>query len=284
MRKMFCTAIVLLAPFSAFAQDVAVDANTKNGFIAVVIVIIAVAMIAHMLYENLFRKNLRTDYTATAFRNLRKEKNLGDMSAQEAVALESELDEMIAQWGKLPNEDGEMVPYPLKHSVVKKSLATLEKAVAAMPTNSRIVERINGANEILNHAQQRQFNGSKAMVVTSIIVGIVIGAIVGRVDVVVSICVGIILYLLGSRSTTFLIADKQLKGSSGSMLANIISSLFMGATQSKTTATYGSGSTKTNNAKGWISLILGLVVMVALSALIPVIAVVNYIRNYIIYW
>ena len=82
MRKTFCTALLLLASFSAFAQDVVTtDANTQNGLIAVVILIIVVAIMAHMIYENFFRKDLNTDYTAAAFRDARKAQNLGDMSA-----------------------------------------------------------------------------------------------------------------------------------------------------------------------------------------------------------
>lgn len=290
MRKTFCTALLLLASFSAFAQDVVTtDANTQNGLIAVAILIIVVAIMAHMIYENFFRKDLNTDYTAAAFRDARKAQNQGDMSAQEAMALDSELDKMVDMWGELANEDGDMVPYPLKRSVVKKSLATLEAAVAAMPTNSRIVERINDANEILNHALKRQFNGSKAMVITAVIVGIVFTAISGTVEAAISVGVGIILYLLASRSATFLIAAKQVKGSgSNSFLTMLIGSLFMGVATAKTyktVTTYSDGSTKTetDNSQTWFSLIFGLIVMILLSFLLAIIAVINYLRNYILY-
>lgn len=290
MKRLCFTTLFALGAYSAFAQTTSSTTDVQGIITAIIVLLALLAMVAHMLYENFFRKALRTDYTAAEFRGLRKEQSLGDMTAQEAMEIDSNIDQIIALWGELPNEDGDMVPYPLKHSVVKKSLATLEQAIAAMPTNSRIVERINDANEILNHARKRQFNGSKAMVITAVIVGIVLSAIAGSAEAAVSIGVGIALYLLASRSATFLIAAKQQKGGNGtSFLSGIIGGLFMGVATAKTyktVTTYSDGTTKTetDNSETWISLIFGLVIMVMLSVMLALISVINYLRNYIIYW
>ena len=54
----------------------------------------------------------------------------------------------------------------------------------------------------------------------------------------------------------------------------------------KTVTTYSDGTTKTetDNSETWISLIFGLIIMVLLSLLLSLISVINYLRNYIIYW
>ncbi|MBQ2424067.1 MAG: hypothetical protein II262_04635, partial [Alistipes sp.] len=109
------------------------------------------------------------------------------------------------------------------------------------------------------------------------------------VEAAISVGVGIILYLLASRSATFLIAAKQVKGSgSNSFLTMLIGSLFMGVATAKTyktVTTYSDGSTKTetDNSQTWFSLIFGLIVMILLSFLLAIIAVINYLRNYILY-
>jgi hypothetical protein len=127
------------------------------------------------------------------------------------------------------------------------------------------------------------------MVITAVIVGIVFTAISGTVEAAISVGVGIILYLLASRSATFLIAAKQVKGSgSNSFLTMLIGSLFMGVATAKTyktVTTYSDGSTKTetDNYQTWFSLIFGLIVMILLSFLLAIIAVINYLRNYILY-
>ena len=291
MRKILCTTLLTLGSYSAFAQTTTSGDDVMDIFTSILVLLAALAMVVHMLYDNFFRKKFRTDYTAAEFRNLRKEQGMGDMPAQEAMELDHNIDQILTLWGELPNEDGDLVPYPLKRSAVKKSIAILEQAVAAMPTNSRIVERINDAHEILNHALKRQFNGSKAMVITAVIVGIVLSAIAGSPEAAVAIGIGIALYLLASRSTNFLIAEKQQKGGGGgsSFLSGIIGGLFMGVAAAKTyktVTTYSDGTTKTetDNSETWISLIFGLIIMVLLSLLLSVISVINYLRNYIIYW
>lgn len=281
MKKILSSAVLFLLSFCASAQSAAVaqepaaQDNLLGGIISVVVLVVVVAALAHMLYVAIFSRDLRTDYKAQEFSKLRKDKNLGDMNIQEVTALGETLDKMLAQWEKLPNEDGELVPYPIKLRVIKSSIETLDKAVAAMPTNSHLVERINDANEVINHALKRQFNGSKAMVITAIIVGVVITAITGSVMAAISFALGVLLYLLGSRSAMFFIAAKQFKGESNSSpLSALISSLFMGTTSAKVGA---------DNSPSWTTLCLGLVVMILLSAVLPVIAIINYLRNYLIY-
>ncbi len=281
MKKILSSAVLFSLSFCAFAQSApaaqepAAQDNLLGGIISIVMLVVVVAALAHMLYVAIFSRDLRTDYKAQEFSKLRKDKNLGDMNIQEVTALSAALDKMFAQWEKLPNEDGELVPYPIKRRVINSSIETLEKAIEAMPTNSRLVERINDANEVINHALKRQFNGSKAMVVSAVVVGVIITAISGSVVAAISLGTGVVLYLLGSRSTMFFIAAKQFKGESNSSpLSALISSLFMGTTSAK------AGE---DNSPSWATLCLGLVVMILLSAILPVIAIINYLRNYLIY-
>lgn len=284
----------------AFAQEAVAEAQGSGVGVmetigavlsGIAVLAVVVAIIGHMIYDNFIRKDFRIDYTANEFHQQRKDEALGDMTSQQAQAIDNNLDQMLSLWGELPAEDGEMVPYPLSHSAVKKSIAIITEAVAQKPTDRRIVERINGANEILNHALKRQFNGSKTMIITAVIIGVIMSAISGTPMAMVSIIIGVALYILASRSTNFFIGAKQAKGGGGksSFLSGIIGGLFMGVAAAKsykvvTTYSDGSTSTDTDHSETWFSLIFALVVMVTLSFMLSLIALINYLRNYIIYY
>ena len=294
MKKILLTILASATTFGAFAQEAATQTSTTDSkvldtLIAVVVIIALVAMIAHMIYEH-FRGNLNTEYTVDYFRNLRKESASRDMTAAEVDDYNQRIDQVLSTWDEIYDEDGEAIPYPFKRSAVMNMWHLSKEITAAHPTDSQLVARVNGINEILNHALKRQFSGSKAMVIVAIIMAVIMGLIADSVAPAITVGIGILLYLLASRSATFLIARKQAKGRGNrSFLSGIIGGLFMGiatAKTYKTVTTYSDGSTttETDNSDTWISMIFAFIVMLILAAFLAVISVINYIRNYLIYW
>lgn len=294
MKKILLTILASATTFGAFAQEAATQTSTTDSkvldtLIAVVVIIALVAMIAHMIYEH-FRGNLNTEYTVDYFRDLRKESASGDMTAAEVDDYNQRIDQVLSTWDEIYDEDGEAIPYPFKRSAVMNMWRLSKEITAANPTDSQLVERVNGINEILNHALKRQFNGSKAMIIVAIIMAVIFGLMADSVTPAICVGFGILLYLLASRSATFLIARKQAKGRGNrSFLSGIIGGLFMGiatAKTYKTVTTYSDGSTTTDtdNSDTWISMIFAFIVMFILAGFLAVIAVINYIRNYLLYW
>ena len=294
MKKILLTILASATTFGAFAQEAATQTSTTDSkvldtLIAVVVIIAIVAMIAHMIYEH-FRGNLNTEYTVDYFRNLRKESASRDMTAAEVDDYNQRIDQVLSTWDEIYDEDGEAIPYPFKRSAVMNMWRLSKEITAANPTDSQLVARVNGINEILNHALKRQFSGSKAMVIVAIIMAVIMGLIADSVAPAITVGIGILLYLLASRSATFLIAKKEAKGRGNrSFLSGIIGGLFMGiatAKTYKTVTTYSDGSTttETDNSDTWISMIFAFIVMLILAAFLAVISVINYIRNYLIYW
>ena len=209
----------------------------------------------------------------------------------QAEDINRKIDSVVDLWGSIPDEHGDPFPYPLKRSVVKSTIAVIVESLAAKPTDKATIERINDINEVLNHALVRQFTGSKAMIIVALIVGILLSIGAGQAAPIIFFGISLLFYLLASRTATFVIAAKQAKGrnSSVSFLTGLIGSLFMGVATAKTyktVTTYSDGTTKTetDNSQTWISLIFGLVVMFILACILILISLINYIRNYLIYW
>ena len=296
MKRFFTLFTFMLTTVTLYAQEVAANQTTSGSKVAevllgVLVIAVLLFVLGHMVYQNFIRKDFRTDYTVKEFTQSRKEEGLAAMSQQEVEDINRKIDSVVDLWGSIPDEHGDPFPYPLKRSVVKSTIAVIVESLAAKPTDKGTIERINDINEVLNHALVRQFTGSKAMIIVALIVGILLSIGAGQAAPIIFFGISLLFYLLASRTATFVIAAKQAKGrnSSVSFLTGLIGSLFMGVATAKTyktVTTYSDGTTKTetDNSQTWISLIFGLVVMFILACILILISLINYIRNYLIYW
>ena len=260
-------------------------------FVAVVILAASLAMLAHMIYDNFIRKPYNEERKAEDYVQARRDAGLVEESTNEEIAyINGRLDEVIAAWGSIPGDDGEPIPYPLKKSGVKLAREVMAEVEAAMPTDADTVERMNAFSGIMNNALERSFNGSKALIITSVIVGVVF-AIIASPSFAVTIGVGLAIYWLASRTPNFVLVRQELKGKGGkqSFLTRVIGGLFAGIAAAKTyeiVTTYSDGSEtrETDNSETWISLAFTLIVIVVLAVFIWVFSLVNYLRNYVLYF
>lgn len=260
-------------------------------FVAVVILAASLAMLAHMIYDNFIRKPYNEERKAEDYVQARRDAGLVEESTDEEIAyINGRLDEVIAAWGSIPGDDGEPIPYPLKKSGVKLAREVMAEVEAAMPTDADTIERMNAFSGIMNNALERSFNGSKALIITSVIVGVVF-AIIASPAFAVTIGVGLAIYWLASRTSNFVLVRQELKGKGGkqSFLTRVIGGLFAGIAAAKTyeiVTTYSDGSEtrETDNSETWISLAFTLIVIVVLAVFIWVFSLVNYLRNYVLYF
>jgi hypothetical protein len=301
MKKFFtllCT-FAAITPLMAQTEESAeqVVETTSLGetvltiFVAVVALAASLAMLAHMIYDNFIRKAYNEKRTVADFVNQRRAAQLADNSTEEEIArVNSRLDEMVAAWGAVPGQDGESIPYPLKRSGVKLATKVMAEAEAAMPTDEATVERMNHYAAIINNALERRFNGSKALIITSIIVGIIVAISTKAAPPVISIAVGLAIYWLASRTSNFVLVRQELKngGVKRSFLSRVIGGLFAGVAAAKTyktVTTYSDGSQTTDidNTETWFSLIFALLMLVVLAVFIWLFSLINYLRNYVFY-
>lgn len=284
-------AIETIETIETATESVPLGQTILSILLAVVILGASLAMLAHMIYENFIRKPLSDKHTADEFIQARREASLAESSTEEEIAyINQRLDEVVATWGSIPGDDGEPIPFPLKKSHIKLGQEVLEESINAMPTDAATIERINGLATLLNSALERTFNGSKTLIITSIIVGVVLGLVAGTPQFMVMVGVGLVIYWFASRTPDYVLIRKELNGNGGkrSFLTRIIGGLFAGVAAAKTyktITTYSDGSQTTDydNSETWISLAFTLIVIVMLAVFIWVFAAINYLRNYVLH-
>lgn len=301
MKKFFTLLCTFAATSPLMAQsDEATEqvvATTPLGetvltiFVGVVALAASLAILAHMIYDNFIRKSYNEGCKVIDFVTRRRAANMPEHSTSEEIArINCRLDEVLAAWDTIPGEDGKSTLFPLKKSGVKLACEVMAEAEAAMPTDVQTIERMNSIASILNSALKRKFNGSKALIITSIIVAIILAIITKSATSVVPFAVGLVIYWLASRTSTFVLVRQELKngGAKRSFLSRVIGGLFAGVAAAKTyktVTTYSDGSQTTDidDTETWLSLAFTLIVIVVLAMFIWLFSIINYLRNYVFY-
>ena len=273
MRRFSLLFALLAVVRTASAADISSEQGS-SFVIGITLFILLAAMVVHMVMDNFFKIRYRTDYTVKEFANARTE----PLTAEQSAELNAKLDSIDDIWGEIVDSSGDEVCYPHKRSTLKKSINIVASVVAQAPAQKDIVEKINSYNELINHARERQFSGSKGVIVISAVIALICGAIFNSFAVVGYATLVIFAYVLSSRTANFMLivqlADKN-NGETLSFINSFLTKLISGITTSK--------SSTTNSRDRWISIITAFVMTIVLSLLLPLIAIVNYTRNYLIY-
>lgn len=253
---------------------------------------IFLAILAHMIYENYFRHPLPTDLTADTFARQRSAAGEAPQASEaENHQAMQHLDNLFAAWTVIDHdEDGTEIRTPLSRKVVKLSYSALEAAKACKPTDPDTVQRMNEISDVLNHVEKRTFAGSKRFLVISIIVAVALALISGTYNFLWSIGIGCVLYWFASREPVFMQIRREVngRGNKPKFMSALIGGLFGAvatATTYKTVTKWSDGTTTTDvdNSETWIMLAIALVVMVVLAVFMWAVALINYLRNYILY-
>ena len=249
------------------------------------------AVLGHMIYENFIRKPLRTDYTVDEFKAAREAEGLAPEMSDDEIAICANLGNYENIWSQVPSDNEEPSYLPLRKKQIDAMNGIINAAVAAKPTDQDVVDAINEINGVMNDMMKRQFNGSKTIIIISIIVGAALTAIMGEAHPAVLIGSGLLMYLFASRTPMFVLIRKELKGRGGrrSFLTLIMGGLFASVAAAptyKTITTYSDGSTttETDNSATWFSLAITCIIAVMLAIFMWVIALINYVRNYWLYF
>ena len=276
MKRLFLFPLFVLAAMPAFAESNTLADYKQELWIKIIsAIVVLLVIVIHTIVTLVKQRGLRTNYTVAEFSKNRTDASLGAMTKEEIAALNTSLDSIDNIWGEIIDTQGDTITYPHKKSSVKQSLAILQQAIDANPTDKGVVEKINSYNEVLNHAISRQFNGSKTVIALFTIIGLITA--VAFPPMLAIVALGITAYILASRTPNFMLIEQITKNNnrSGSWVKRTLLSLLSGVTAAK--------SDKTEKNQTWFSLLLVFVFTLVIAILLPVITLVNYTRNYLIY-
>jgi hypothetical protein len=204
------------------------------------------------------------------------------MTKEEVDELNTKLDSIDTIWGEIADSKGNMVVYPHSRKSLNQSLEILNAAIALNPDNKDIVTKINDYNEVLNHALSRQFTGSKALIAIAVIIGLFMGLGTGIYAATVATITTVVAYIFASRTPNFMLIEQISKSGSKptTLIKRLLVTIVTGVSAVK--ATNGNGRGADDNHT-WYSIVLIVVLTLVLAFLLPVITLVNYLRNYLIY-
>ncbi len=247
-----------------------------------------ITMTAHMLLV-LFKGKLRTDYGVADF----AEKRAAEGRATEASESENQhviaiINEAYDQWESVTIDDVEgYMPY--SGAVVRKSYAAVKEAIALAPTSEEAIGCLNDFNDKLNNCMERSFNGSKLFIGIATAVAVLF-SFVATVKFGIFVGCGVVLYILASRKTSWQEVKDYKKGrNQNSFMSGLIGGLIGGVATAKTIRTVtkwddGTTTVDDDHSQTWFALIFLIIGCVLLSVAIFIVAFINYLRNYVIYW
>ena len=245
-------------------------------------------MICHMVYELFIRRRpyKKEGYTKDDMIAARKEAGLPeDSTDDDTKQIDSYLENITTGWTLVGSQ---YIP------TTKKDMDNAEKclveAINLKPTNDDEIDAVNEAIIVLENNRKRQFNGSKKLIILTIIVAGLIGYLIGSIfKVMPFFLLSLGIYYMASLTPTFMlnhiaIIGKDKKSFFGKIIANVFA--FIGSAQTITTITKYDDGTKDvdhDNTQHYMFWAIGLSVLAIIAVFVFVWAIFNYIRNYLLY-
>lgn len=277
MKRLFLFLPLVTAAFPLFAANETSAGDVKRWMVFITLFVVVLAIVAHTIYLLATTKKLKENYTVETFRKNRAAAGLGAMTKEEVEELNTKLDSIDTIWGEIADSKGNMVVYPHSLKSLNQSLEILNAAIAANPDNKGIITKINDYNEVLNHALTRQFSGSKTIIAIAIILGLILGFGTGFYMAIVATIVTVLAYILASYTPNFMLIAQIARN--GKRSTSLVKRLLLALIGSVTLA----NQNDKDKSERWVSYLLLFVGTIVMAFLLPIIALVNYLRNYVIY-
>lgn len=262
--------------------------NIINYIFSGLVLIAYIAMIIHMIYIKYkgvrYKKALTVEEMKAERIAQNKPEEMSPEEFNEALTLLAGVFDTWTVVGQ--NDEGEELRKPTKMKQVKASSMLLDQAIALQPTDKDMIDNINELADVINSNEERFFDGSKPLAWLGGIVGIIFLFISPQFGIITLISTGA--YILSSRTPVFLIEKRQKRGG-GNIHNGIIAGVFgmiAGAQTIRTVYKYSDGHKEyeDDNSQHWIAWILGLAILVCIAATMALWAMINYLRNYVLYF
>lgn len=277
MKRLFLFLPLVTSTLPLLAANETSAGDVKRWVVFITLFVIVLAIAAHTIYLLATTKKHKENYTVEAFRKNRAAAGLGAMTKEEVDELNTKLDSIDTIWGEIADSKGNMVVYPHSRKSLNQSLEILNAAIALNPDNKDIVTKINDYNEVLNHALTRQFSGSKTIIAIATILGLILGFGTGFYMAIVATIVTVLAYILASYTPNFMLIEQIARN--GKRSTSLVKRLLLALIGSVTVA----NQNDKDKSERWVSYLLLFVGTIVMAFLLPIIALVNYLRNYVIY-
>lgn len=278
--------------FDEFVDDVQTSSASAPKQVwriigSILVLLLYVAMIAHMVYELFIRKSLysKEGITLEKMKQARAESGKAtEPSQSEATTINNLMSEVTSGWTEY-----EECLWPTDIKQVRNAENALARIEEAMPTDPDVIARMNELIKGLNANKKRQFNGSKKLIIFTIIIAVGIGLITKTWDMIPFFLGSLIVYYGASLTPTWMLVKREIKGKgnnhfSGKLISGIFA--FIGSAQTVRTVTKwsdGSTTTSDDNSQHLLYWGIGIFLLIMLVLFIGVWAIFNYVRNYLLY-
>lgn len=261
-------------------------------FLSFLLVAALIFMIAYMVYILLIRDRKLVPKTIEDFKAQRQSLGMPEESSDlENESLNPLFDEVYQNRTTVIDAQGDQVHYFTTKEQVEGLRSALVKTLEIAPTNPEYVKFYNETLSEYKMMTERQFMGSKTYLIIGGILTVLmsIGAGLAALPFMLLNILG---YYFASKETQFMINAKNLKGTSSNGRSKVMTALtmmgigvlFSGQTY-KTVTRWSDGTTTTDydNDEHLVALIFGMIILAVLAFFMFVVAMVNFIRNYLIY-
>lgn len=269
-----------------FVNSVEQGNDVWDIVIGVAVLLFFLAIFGHMVYELFIRPKYKP-LTMEEVKLARQEAGLGVMKEAEANDLLNEMSNAVETWTSYTDESGEEMVVMTKYSQTKQTKAALDKVLDAKPDNEDVIDQYNKLVEMYNGSMSRHYSASTKYIIITGIVAIIM--CFSTLKVLWLFVPNIILYIMSSMKPRYLIDKQTLKGDSGSgFMSGVIGGILglAAAAPVYTTVTKWSDGTTTreddHSAIG-VSFLITILLLCIFAFFMFVIAIINYLRNYILH-
>ncbi len=258
----------------------------------------ALFIIAHMVYTLITTKRFREhNFDVDYFKSVRQENGKpAESSEEENQRCRELLADAYNGWSYIiEDEEGYEYRRPNKMKEIKRADKILKEVAEITPTDEDIVGIFNEYKAVVASNEARSFDGSKKIMWLGIGIGVLMSIIVAStvpdkgfigalftIGLFFFIPVGI--YYIASFTPQFLIEKRANRG--GGNVSSGLVALALGVMGSGFTVRtrYTDGTYEDDNSAHGMALMLGIFVMLVVAFTIIIWAVVNYLRNYVLYF
>jgi len=252
-------------------------------------------VIGHMIYLiYTSKKRFSGVYDVNFFRNLRKEKGKSSESTpEETQQAYAELNKVFYCWSNvMQDEEGNEFRKPKKMKEIEESSKALQAVIDLAPTDSGVIENINSYIGVIRTNEERKFDGSWKLIILGLVIAIIF-ALIGKAESNYIMAflkwgsifwVPVAIYYISSLTPRFLIEKRQNRGG-GKVTTGLVAAAFaiLGSGRSYKTY-YTDGSSTEDHSEHGIALFIGFVLLFFIALTIIFWAVLNYLRNYVLYF
>ncbi len=270
--------------------------NWKGLIMGILILAFFTYMVVWMIITLVNTKKIAAISQAT-FKNMRKAANKSEEATEEENAKAfGYLEDAFYSWKIISAPGEEELRSPTTLAQIKKSRELHASAVAVMPTDQSVVDRLNELGNVINIQEKRSFAGSWKLIIVAIVALVIMylmsssGGFWHFLKSFWWMPVSIVLYYIASLTPAFL-QDKRARWFRGKNIHNVligtVLGLFMATPATETWVTKWSDGSKTKSEEAnplfFVMVILTFMMILILGFMTIIFAGINFIRNYVVY-